>query len=207
MCSLHTAHESDSALPASSFDVEQFPHKEYLYRGGEHNHQYLKHGPLPHIGVIVQDNGVVSRFVVPRVSLILEHCVQIALYRRYCIREVVHVHIEILNFLCELFPFLIPDNGDVQVNQFTGESRKLVINAHGIEASHCGPVRVVARCLPLVRVNDFPSWIANRKPGHAITAADNVKADIQRATLLNVLVVTVFLPGIDVHLVVHRNSW
>lgn len=197
----------NSTLPTARFDIKQLSHEKYLHRGGENDNQNLQYRPFPHVGVIVQNECVVARFIISRVCLVHEHGVEVPFHRRNGVREVVHVHVQVFDFLSELFPLLIPDDGNVQVDQLTGEPRELIIDAHGVETSHGGTIRIIARCLPLVRMDDFTARIAHRKSGHAISSPDNVEAYVQRAALLDVLVVAVFFAGLDVYLVVHRNSW
>lgn len=77
----------DSHLAVAGFDVEQLPHEVHLDRGGQDDDHDLQQGPLLHVGVVVDDQGVVAGFLVARVRLVLEHGIQIALHGGYRVLE------------------------------------------------------------------------------------------------------------------------
>ena len=77
------------------------------------------------------------------------HHVQISLDSLHDLCEIVHVHIQVLDFFRELFPVVVFDDSNVKVNKFSGKSGKLIIYTNGIVAAGRRVVGVIRIGLPI----------------------------------------------------------
>lgn len=68
-------------------------------------------------------------------------------------REILHIQLQPFNFLCIFRPLVIFDDGDINVDQFAGETWKLIIQANGIIATGRRGLWIVRGWQPFVCFN------------------------------------------------------
>lgn len=153
-------------LVSTWFDVEKFSHEIDLNGCCYDDDEDLNKRPSADVAFVVLDESKVAWLSSTGMCLVLwpekgkiiketnEDCsknlhhVQIPLDSLHDLREIVHVYIQVLDFFRELFPVIVFDDSNIKVDEFSGETRKLVIYTNGIVTAGRCTVGVVRIGLP-----------------------------------------------------------
>ena len=124
-----------------------------------------------------------------------------------CSREVLHGDVHVLELLGEFLPLVIPEGGEVEVDQLGRESGELIVQTDAVVTSHGDVALLVLRArLPGVRVNHLGHGVPHSHSYGSVAPLQNLVGDVERGALVNVLPVAVLLARLHVDFVLHGNA-
>jgi len=133
------AHKSSSHLECPpttrtriSRILKQTLHKVDLNNCAQNYHYNLSDGPCLNITGVVLDQVEISGFSSSRHGLELPHHLNTLIHTTESAGEVLHCYVHVLEFLGKLFPLVIPEGGDVEVDQLGAEPGELVVQADAV---------------------------------------------------------------------------
>jgi len=186
---------------------EKALHEMHLYNGAEYDDQTLYHGPGLNVARVSFDEVEVPSLGSPGHTLELTHYLYSLVYGLECRGEVIDGDVHVLQLLAELLPLVIPESSEVEVDQLGGEPGELVVQTHAVVTTLRAVLLILTAGLPRVRVYNLRGRIPYCHPDGAVSALEDLVGHVERGPRVDVLPVAVLLPGLNVHLVLHRDTW
>jgi len=131
-----------------------------------------------HVVRIVQDQIEVPGLGSPRHTLELSHDLYSLVHSLERHGEVFHCDVHVLQLLTELFPLVVPERGEVEVDQLSAEPGELVVQADAVVPALGRVLLVLGACLPSVRVDYLHLWVPDGHSNSSISPLEDLVRDV-----------------------------